>query len=111
MTAARVAAILTILGLLIQLRGAYVAAMMFQPLPLLAFLTHVPRVLRASLFGMRPGDVMTPGYRAAVNLKKEVLQDGEASYLVAGLVLLVAGTFVQLIGAALFLWSELRPPD
>ena len=102
----RVAAVLALVGLLIEIRGVYITASMFQPFQFTVFLRHVPKFLWAALFRFRPDLVLSETYLAAVKLKGKLVGRLEGAYFAAGLGLLVVGISLQVIAAAMMLWLE-----
>lgn len=103
-----IAAVIALVGLLLELRGAYVTASMFQPFTFNNFLRHTPKLLYNSIIGFRPDKVLPPSYLVALEFKKELVTVHEAAYLFAGLGLLVVGIALQVIAGALMVWAEFR---
>jgi hypothetical protein len=104
------AAIIALIGLLLQLRGGYIASSMFQPFPFLDFLKHVPRILCASLLGFRPDWVLSHSYRATVGMRRKLLEEQghDAAYFIAGLGLMVVGFALQVVAGLMVLWTDLQ---
>jgi len=93
---------------MLEVRGAYITASMFQPFTFRDFPKQLPRIFRHSLFVFRPGSVLSQAYTDALKLKKTLVSSHEAAYLVAGLGLLAAGIGLQILAGALLLWAEFQ---
>lgn len=106
------AGIVVLIGLLLEMRGAYLAASMFQPFRFREFLRHIPRILSSSTFGFRPGLVLSPSYGPAAKIKRKFIEEEgrDAPYFIAGLGLMVVGIGLQFFAGIVVLWFDFRGP-
>lgn len=104
------AGIVALIGLLLELRGAYLAASLFQPFRFRDFLKHVPRILYSSTFGFRPDQVLSPSYGPAARIKRRFIEEKghDAAYFIAGLGLMVVGLGLQFFAGIVVLWFDAR---
>jgi hypothetical protein len=101
-----------VIGLILELRGIYITASLFQPFQFTTFLRRImPRLARAAMPGyFNPERVLSVELKDAIALKVRILREkGEAAYIVAGLGLLFVGIFLQIIAAAVMVIVEFAP--
>jgi hypothetical protein len=114
---------LTIVGLLVEVRGVYVTASLAQPFTFSGFLGELFPILRGSFLGFRRDRVGSDALRRILALKEEVDRGGpeterarrieeahglEVLHIVAGMAWILTGIILQVLGTALLTFIEFR---